>query len=115
MDFGKFDRKIKIYSPVRSKNEYGEDSISSNSFIEVWAQIKPKSTGSGTGFEADQFTRSQMVDIFIRYSTDTKGIGSNNYIVYDNTTYSIESVQEVGRGAGLKLLCEYKQTNMQIS
>ena len=115
MNFGKLDRKIKIYTPSRVKNDYGEDVIDSTSYIEVWAQITPKASGSGTEFEADQFTRVENVDIFIRYSNNTKGIGSNNYIEYDSKFYSINSVQEIGRGAGLKLECEIKQTNNTIS
>ena len=115
MNFGKLDRRIRIVTPTKSKNLYGEDITTSSSTIQVWAQITPKSSGSGTEFEADAFTRIENLDIYIRYSNDTKGIGSNNYIVYDNKTYSINSVQEIGRGAGLILECEVKQTNNAVT
>lgn len=111
MNFGKLDRKIRIYTPILTIDSYGEQTKQSDSYIDVWAQIKPKSTGSGTEFEAEQFTRTENLDFFIRYSTDTKGIGSNNYILYNSKYYSIESVQEIGRGAGLKLECNIKQPN----
>lgn len=115
MNFGKFDRKIRIYTPTRSKNSYGEDVIDSQSYIDVWAQIKPKSTGSGTDFEGEQFTRTENVDVFIRYSSATKTIGSNNYILYNSKYYTIESVQEIGRGEGIKLECNVKQTNNPVT
>lgn len=36
MNFGKLDRKIRIYTPILTIDSYGEQTKQSDSYIDVW-------------------------------------------------------------------------------
>tara|TARA_R100000664_G_C2758654_1_gene147742 strand:+ start:1241 stop:1555 length:315 start_codon:yes stop_codon:yes gene_type:complete len=98
MNIGKLDRKITIKSVSTTADDYGQEIQTFSTLTSVWARILYKNEVEK--FENDQLKAISNIHFFIRYRTD---ITEQMRISYNNKTYLIEGISEIGRGVGLEI------------
>lgn len=105
-NIGQLDRVILIEEPIFDTDEdsnqrkiTGWEAIETNS--QPYAKVVEK---SGTEvLQTDQIAGIMFAEFIIRYRTD---LSLKYRIVYNNWTYNIQSILEIGRKRFLKIACE---------
>lgn len=96
---GKLDRCIRIESPTRAQDSYGEA-------IDTWGIVEScraavKYMNGKEPFQGDQFNAQRTVQFTIRYRT---GIDETCRIVWEGDTYDIVYINQVGRRQWLQIV-----------
>lgn len=98
MRAGRLDRIVTLRSRVQTANEYGELAETFEDIGPVWASKKEL---RGSERFAAQQTIGQVDTVWqIRHRTDVSSVSE---LVYDDKTYEIKGVLEIGRCEGLEL------------
>jgi len=103
MNIGKLDRRITLQAPpVVAQNSYGEEAPASfTDAATVPAQLSYPRPGSEV-YDNDQLRAEQPTQFTIRYRSDVRPVWR---VLYENQTYLITAVTEIGRRVGLTLTC----------
>lgn len=99
MKAGKLDRRIQIKTKTATRDSYGAEILTYSTLATVWAEIVPVS--GREYFLAAQFVPEAQLKVRIRYRND---FDETAQIVYDNVTYDILYIAEIGRKEGLEIL-----------
>jgi len=94
-DAGRLDRRITLQLKSTTDNEYGEPIVTWTDVAEVWAEVRPL-----RGIErvqAAQLVAAVDTIFVIRYRDDLALAPGTHRIRYQNRTYNVEAVLEVGR------------------
>lgn len=96
---GSRDRRIKIQSPVTSKDDYNQDEVTSwSDFATVWSSVED-SSGSET-LQANQITAVRTTSFDIRY---LDGVTEKMRVLFEGRHYDIVSIQRPDRQRSLIL------------
>lgn len=105
MRLGKLDRRITIQQKTVSRTALGDESESWATLAAVWAEVVPTSGREYFNAQSQQMTGSKYTRFRIRYlasaSKDTE-----LRVLYDDETYDIKHIAEVGRRVALDLVGE---------
>ena len=98
---GMLDRCVRIESPSRSQDSYGEP-------LETWALVEScraavKYMRGVEPFQGDQFNAKRIVQFTIRYRT---GIDETCRLIWEGDTYDINYISQVGRRQWLQIVGE---------
>ena len=96
MIIGKSDRRIVIQRASKATNNYGEVEETHATHLTLWAELM-KTASMKESIVGNQDTATRMVSFKVRRSTDSKGVTTEDRIVYDSDTYDIEGIEEIGR------------------
>ncbi|MGR3220867.1 MAG: phage head closure protein, partial [Candidatus Anammoxibacter sp.] len=99
MRAGKLDKRIIFQTKTTSRNDYGEEAVTSwsDTFTEWGSVVELK--GKET-FEASQLVQKADIRLRIRYRTD---VDNEMRFVYNSNYYDIYSQAELGRQDGLEI------------
>ncbi len=105
MIIGKLDKRIQIYRPTFTQNNYGERSASFTLYGSRWAQVFHSTGGSKAEYEAESFVNTANVDFIIRFDSS---ITTADKILYKSQYYYITEIQEINRDEALRLKTKLK-------
>lgn len=109
LNAGRLDRRITIKTKSVSQNDFGEEIVTWTDVTTVWAQRSPLK-----GYErwvAQQVAASVDERFRIRFRTD---VSPEDIVEFEGREYDITSVTEIGRRAGLELLCTARAERLPV-
>lgn len=98
---GLLDRCVRIESPSRAQDSYGQPIETFNLVESVRAAVKYMR--GVEPFEGQQFNAKRIVQFTIRYRT---GIDETCRIIWEGDTYDINYISQVGRRQWLLIVAE---------
>ena len=110
MRIGKSDRRITVERYTTSTNAYGERVQTWSTLLTVWAELMKTGEGMTERISTNQDMPIQRVRFKVRSSSDSRGIKSDDRVLYDSKYYNIQGIEEVGRQDQLVLLCQITGT-----
>ena len=96
MRIGRLDRRITVQVNTTTQDSSGEDIASWATLVIVWAQVSPKAAAES--LQGDQVHATAVTEFRIRYRSD---VTVATRISYNDQTYDITGVMELGRREGL--------------
>jgi len=93
------NKRIEIWKHTLSENEVGTPVETYSHIKTVWGSIRKK---SGNTTYDDGSIPTAFKEIIIRYDKDVR---YDCRLKYDNYTYIIDDIEEIGRREGLRLQC----------
>jgi SPP1 family predicted phage head-tail adaptor len=103
---GRLDRRVSLYRPVVSIDDYGGEALTWEKVAEMWAGVSYTDTGSDERALAAQETAVQRLIFTVRYAATCGRVGEKMKIEYEGQDYDILTVQEIGRRQFLKIATE---------
>ncbi len=100
MDY-KLDRRLTLRAPTSTKDDFGEETETFSDIATVWCGVDVK-----TGREITQASQEVAINeksFIIRYRTD---VDEKCILIYDEKTYDIISVYEIGRKRFLQIMAQ---------
>jgi len=105
MQIGELDRRITLESVVKTTNDYGEEVLSWNTYLTVWAAVEWN--GGMENEESDKITATSKVVFTVRNIGNA--VDETYRILYKTKYYYIQAINEIdGREMFLELLTEQK-------
>ena len=99
----KLNKRIQICKEVETKNELGSKNKINEPFVKLWAEVNSKKADDI--IQGGEMFNSELIDVIIEYR---KSITNKMVVVYENNSYNILHVQELGDKEGMKLLARKK-------
>ncbi len=105
MNIGGLDRRVTIQRQDHAVNGYGERVKTWVDYATVWANIerKPAATERISG---EQVVSFNTVIFIIRNASNVQAVSSSHRIQYDNNTYEILGVHEIGRADRFRIITQ---------
>lgn len=97
-----FDKRLKILKRTLSENEVGTPTENYDVLKEVWGNIRKKRGEVANVSSVPGVVPTSYKEITLRYQKD---LGYDCRIQYENDTYIIDDIEEIGRKEGLRLQC----------
>lgn len=94
MNAGYLDRKVVIEQQSTTRDDFGGENITWETYVTIWAGIKYMRTTEGT--ESEQTVANRVIEFTIR-SQDAPLVDETMRISYDSNIYEIEGVLKFGR------------------
>lgn len=101
MRAGRLDRRISLQRATITQDSTGDEVLTWGTLTTVWAEAKPMR--GAESFTAQQFIGKTPVTFRIRWSDATKAITVEDRIIFDERTFNILDVREIGRREGLEV------------
>lgn len=95
------DRRITIEQVTKSRDTFGEPIETWSDLVSMWAQVRP--LRAQEQFKTEQDIVFADTEFRIRYRPD---INHEMRVNYDGNLYDIESIIELGRREGLRLIAK---------
>jgi len=103
---GELDRRVTIVIESLVEDDFGQLTPASTTTRDVWAK-KVEHIGN-EGDNGDEVSSTKRVDFILRYDAVTLQPNERNYILHDNETYFIKSIQFADERKSFQLVrCEY--------
>jgi SPP1 family predicted phage head-tail adaptor len=103
MRIGRRDRRITIQRFTETRNAFNEIEKAWADLHTVWAHVRTQS--GKEALSAEQPTASSVVVFNIRH----KALTAKDRIVYNNQTYDIQSLNELGRRKELEIITQTRE------
>ncbi len=106
MQIGELDRRIELYNPTTTANDYGELTSSYSLYTARWASILWK--GGNEGEEGEKITGMSKVHFYIR-NQSLANLTLQTKVTYDSKDYYLKVINQVdGRKGFIELIGENK-------
>ena len=107
LKIGELDRRVRLQNAELTKDDYGENLKTWNTFATVWAKILYRS--GDVNEESEKNTAIGKVEFFIR-NLGMSSLTMQTRIFYDSKYFYLEAINEVdGRGMFYQLLTKEKR------
>lgn len=106
MQGGELDVRISIMRATTAADSFNELIQTWTTLATVWAKAMPASDGEM--WRAGRTLADSTMRFTLRSSTMSRSITPSDRIVYENKTYDIEGVKEIGRNAYLEITATAK-------
>ena len=110
MRIGQSDRRITVERYTTTTNDYGERVQTWATLLTVWGELMKTGEGMTERITTDQDMPVQRLRFKIRSSSDSRGIKSDDRVLYNSKYYNIQGIEEIGRQDQLVLLCQISGT-----
>lgn len=104
MDAGRLDRRITIMRSTTEANDFNELVETWAALATVWAKVEP--VKDGERLAAGQMLAGKMSRFTVRYGSEIADVDPRDRLTFDDRTYDILGVKEVGRRAYLEITAE---------
>ena len=105
MNIGGLDRRVTIQRQNHAVNGYGERVKTWVDLATVWASIERKPAASER-ISGEQVVSFNTVIFIIRNSSDVDFVSNSHRIQYNNNSYDILGVHEIGRADRLRIITQ---------
>lgn len=99
MEAGRLDRRITIQRAIKTTDELGGHVLTWGDHATVWAEVLPISDGER--WRAQEVAAHVTTRFRIRWGGS--GVTVEDRVVYDDRTYELVAVKEIGRREGQEL------------
>ncbi len=101
LNVNKMDRQVVILRGSKSKDAFNADVLTWEPIATVWAEAEP--VNDSERLRAGETLASKQYRFRIRYSSQVSKVDTRDRLRFDDRTYDINGVKEIGRAVGLEI------------